>query len=172
MLCACGKAERVPYRTRPGRFYKHCSQCEKEHRKKLPNRKMIRDRDSARQRASRKKKEDADRWICVESRSADRKRGRANDISRPFIKELIKEGCCYCGETSLRMTLDRIDNSQGHIKTNVVPACVRCNLLRRDMPYAAWLILVPAVRQAREQAAFGAWIPGPHQARASTTTGD
>jgi hypothetical protein len=164
MLCECGEAERVPYRNRPGRFYKRCLKCENNYRKQLPNRKTIRDRDSAKQRASRKLKEEVDRWICVESRSSDRKRGRANDMTRPLIKELIKDGCLYCGETTLRMTLDRIDNTKGHIKTNVVPACVRCNLLRRDMPYAAWLLLAPAVRQVREQGVFGTWIPGPHNA--------
>lgn len=165
MLCACGKDECFPYPARPGRFYKRCRQCENAYRKQLPNRKTIRDRDSARQRASRKRQNDADRWICVQSRSSDRKRGMLNDMTRSFIKNLIQDGCCYCGETSLRMTIDRMDNSLGHVQTNVVPACIRCNLLRRDMPYAAWLILVPAIRQAREQGAFRAWIPGPHQAR-------
>ena len=165
MRCACGEAERVPYQDRPGRFYSRCTKCENAHRKQLPNRKAIRDRDSARQSASRKIKANVDRWICVQSRSSDRKRGMVNDMTRPFIKDLIKDGCLYCGDTTIRMTLDRIDNSNGHIKTNVVPACLRCNLLRRDMPYAAWLILVPKVRQAREQGAFGAWIPGPHQTR-------
>ena len=163
MICACGEAECATYRNRPGRFYKRCLKCENVYRKQLPNRKAIRDRDSA--KPSRTLKEEEDRWICVESRSSDRKRRRANDMTRPFIRELIKDGCLYCGETTLRMTLDRIDNTQGHIKTNVVPACVRCNLLRRDMPYAAWLILVPNVKQAREQGAFGAWIPGPHRPR-------
>jgi hypothetical protein len=56
------------------------------------------------------------------------------------------------------MTLDRIDNTIGHVKTNVKPACIRCNLLRRNMPYAAWLMLVPAVKKARKFGLFDGWL--------------
>ena len=37
----------------------------------------------------------------------------------------VREGCQW--------TLERIDNAQGHIKTNVVIACLSCNLRRRTM---------------------------------------
>lgn len=37
----------------------------------------------------------------------------------------VREGCQW--------TLERIDNAQGHIKTNVVIACLTCNLRRRTM---------------------------------------
>jgi hypothetical protein len=56
------------------------------------------------------------------------------------------------------MTVDRIDNNKGHLLTNVVPACLRCNLARGDMPYEAWLCLVPGLKEAREKGLFGAWI--------------
>lgn len=56
------------------------------------------------------------------------------------------------------MTLDRIDNTIGHVQTNVVAACVRCNYMRRDMPYAAWTRLVPLIKQLREEGLFGAWV--------------
>jgi len=55
------------------------------------------------------------------------------------------------------MTLDRVDNTCGHIQSNVVSACVRCNYMRRDMPYAAWLKLLPMIKQAREEGLFGTW---------------
>jgi hypothetical protein len=55
------------------------------------------------------------------------------------------------------MTLDRIDNKRGHSRANVVPACIRCNYARRDMPYAAWLCLAPGLRVALEQGLFGEW---------------
>jgi hypothetical protein len=58
------------------------------------------------------------------------------------------------------MTLDRIDNFIGHVKTNVQPACIRCNYLRRDMPYEAWLIVAEGVRQARKAGAFADWVGG------------
>jgi hypothetical protein len=86
--------------------------------------------------------------IWRDSRSSDKKLLRENDLDKDFIKDKISNGCFYCGETKIRMTLDRIDNSLGHLKTNVNPACMRCNYLRRDMPYDAWLFLVEGIRKA------------------------
>jgi hypothetical protein len=101
---------------------------------------------------------DPARWILIDSKASDRKAKRDGfDLTRDFVEGLIARGCMYCGETALRMTLDRIDNDKGHTKENVNPACIRCNYLRRDMPYAAWLLLCPALRQARERGAFGDW---------------
>ena len=97
------------------------------------------------------------KWICEDSKR-DKKKGRQNDLSVDFVEGLIASGCAYCGDTHLQMTLDRIDNALGHLRTNVVPSCIRCNLLRSDMPYEAWYFLLPAVRAARERGLFGDWI--------------
>jgi len=96
-------------------------------------------------------------WIYIDAKSSDRKRGFDNDLTRVFIEQTVENGCCYCGATTLRMTLDRIDNSTGHLRSNVVPACIRCNYMRRDMPYEAWLVITPAVRRAHERGLFGDW---------------
>lgn len=74
-----------------------------------------------------------------------------------FVQQMIEGGCSYCGESELRMTLDRIDNSQGHTRENVVAACIRCNYTRKDMPHGAWILLAPAMKVARECGLFGAW---------------
>lgn len=98
------------------------------------------------------------RYIVIDCRSWDKKKGLdGNDLDLSFVEILISQGCSYCGETQLRIALDRIDNTQAHSKSNVVPSCIRCNYLRGSMPYAAWLHLAPAVREAREQGLFGAW---------------
>jgi hypothetical protein len=55
------------------------------------------------------------------------------------------------------MTLDRKDNDRGHTQDNVVPACIRCNYIRRHTPYEAWLCMVPGVRRARKEGFFGDW---------------
>jgi hypothetical protein len=55
------------------------------------------------------------------------------------------------------MTLDRIDNSIGHLMSNVNPCCYRCNYIRANMPYAAWLSIVPAIRATFELGLFAAW---------------
>ena len=99
--------------------------------------------------------------IYKDSRKGDKKLGRDNDLDRVWIQTAIEGGCSYCGETELRMTLDRIDNTLGHVKTNVVPACIRCNYLRRDAPFEAWSYLLTGLREAREQGAFGSWDGSP-----------
>lgn len=95
--------------------------------------------------------------IYADSRKSDKKKGRANDLTKEFIKKQIEKGCSYCGETESRMTLDRIDNGRGHTMDNVVPACIRCNYFRRDMPYEAWLVIAPAMREVRERGLLGDW---------------
>lgn len=98
-------------------------------------------------------------WDC---RQSDRKRGfSGNDLDKEFIAEKISEGCLYCGERSIRMTLDRIDNEKPHDKSNVAPCCIRCNYLKGSMPYEAWLHIVPAVREASELGLFGSWRSEP-----------
>lgn len=110
-----------------------------------------------RYKAERARGERLAHWIWIDTRRADRKLARENDLDAAFIETAIAGGYRYCGETTLRMTLDRIDNRLGHTKDNVVGACIRRNLVRRDMSYEAWLILVPSVRDARERGAFGEW---------------
>jgi hypothetical protein len=96
--------------------------------------------------------------IYADSRKSDRKKGFYNNLTKEFIKSLISHGCSYCGETKIRMTMDRIDNNKGHTRKNVREACTRCNYMRRDMPYSAWLCVVPFVRRARKAGLFSSWI--------------
>lgn len=97
------------------------------------------------------------KFILGDSRSSDKKAGRDNDLDLAFVEECIAAACAYCGETSIRMTLDRTDNDLGHTKTNVVAACIRCNYTRRNMPLAAWKYLISGMREARKAGAFGDW---------------
>ena len=100
---------------------------------------------------------DVARFILREARRSDKLRGVVCDLTKAQIETLIAKGCDYCGEMNLRMTLDRIDNSKGHTLSNVVPACIRCNYARRNMPYEAWLCLAEGMRRARELNLFGVW---------------
>ena len=70
-------------------------------------------------------------FIYTESRRNDFKKGRSNDLTKEFIRNLIGNPCQYCGEDKTRITLDRIDNLIGHMQANVVPCCMRCNYIRR-----------------------------------------
>lgn len=99
-------------------------------------------------------------FILCDSRRSDKLRGLENDLDWQFIKNRISGGCEYCGDVVGKMTLDRIDNSIGHVRTNVVAACMRCNMFRRDMPFEAWLMLVPSLKEAREYGLLDGWNAG------------
>lgn len=143
--------------TKPsGRVYRRrsCGKCtyqkEAERRKTPEGRRRQRDqRKTARE----------NRVTCIlrDSKNSDRKRKMQNDLTRAFIAEQIAQGCAYCGDQNAKMTLDRQDNTIGHLQTNVRSACCRCNSIRRSMPFPAWELLVPAIRRARESGLFGTW---------------
>ena len=114
-------------------------------------------RQSIKNRENRKSGIRVERFIYTDCKSSDKRFGREFDLTKEYIKEQIAKGCQFCGETTIRMTMDRIDNAIGHIKTNVVPACIRCNYVRRDMPYKAWLRMAKSMRAARKAGEFGDW---------------
>ena len=102
-----------------------------------------------------------EKHLFHDARRSDRKRGYQNDLTLEFILDQINMRCSYCGDDeSSKMTLDRIDNTIGHLKSNVVPSCHRCNMVRGNMPIAAWEIIAGAMRRAREEGCFGNWMPG------------
>lgn len=146
-------------RTSGGRKYPHvyCNPCRYQKKKGYPS-----TRDKAKYyRAYRDRlRSDPQRVVqCIlqDTRRSDRKKGLENDLTKEFVETTIANGCVYCGETNLRMTLDRCDNSIGHVMTNVVSACYRCNLTRGSMPIEAWNFLIEGMRAARLAGAFGSW---------------
>ena len=77
------------------------------------------------------------------SKVSDKKHNRldiVNFIDTDFCKLIIEESeykCCYCKTevqlieyTSNLISIERIDNSIGHIKSNVKIACFQCNCKR------------------------------------------
>lgn len=48
-----------------------------------------------------------------------------------MINNIMTKSCIYCGDTN-RVGCDRIDNSKGHTKDNVVPCCFDCNCARNN----------------------------------------
>lgn len=48
-----------------------------------------------------------------------------------MINNILTKPCHYCGDT-YRIGCDRIDNSKGHTKDNVVPCCIECNTARNN----------------------------------------
>lgn len=64
-------------------------------------------------------------------RLRDKNKGLFNDLTLDFFKSEIEKGCVYC-EDKESVGLDRVDNSQGHHKGNVVPCCYVCNCARNN----------------------------------------
>ena len=162
----CGETEEtVNFNTRVvnGRTYKRhlCSSCDSKRSGRYPRNREVAKRAEIKQANKRKQERKSNinthNYIWVDSRRLDKKRGLENDLTKDFIASMLKMGCCYCGETEGRITLDRIDNKLGHTKANVVPACIRCNYFRCDMPHAAWLLIAEAMRKAKDLGLFGDW---------------
>lgn len=101
-------------------------------------------------------------YILGDCKRFDKRHGHRCDIDTQFVSQETEKGCVYCGakKSELKISLDRIDNSLGHTKENVVPACTICNLTRGNMPYEAWLVVAKGMREARELELFEGWIPG------------
>ncbi len=117
----------------------------------------VKSKDNARKRAERKVPSKRARFILEDTRKSDKKKNRENDLDLEFIKDIISNGCVYCGENEINICLDRIDNSRGHTKDNILPACVRCNYIRNSMPHEAWLHILPLVKEARIKGLFNNW---------------
>lgn len=136
-----------------------CSPClEKRYKTADPERMKGR----ARRRAASKRARRPEWAVLRDSKTSDSKKKReGNNLDLDFIIRVLSEGCCYCGEKEIKLTLDRRDNTLAHTKENVNPACIRCNMLRGSMPYNAWMHIVPAVREAKDLGLFGSWRSQP-----------
>ncbi len=66
-----------------------------------------------------------------------------------MINNIMHKPCVYCGDTHL-IGCDRIDNTKGHLKTNVVPCCCICNRARCDsFSYEEMLVLGKTIKQIK-----------------------
>ena len=80
-----------------------------------------------------KNRRPSQRFSYSKSRAA--RLGYEWNISRLDFIELISKRCHYC-DGSLSETgcgLDRMDNSKGYIIGNIVPCCMSCNKIKRDL---------------------------------------
>jgi len=78
-------------------------------------------------------------WWSARHRSykyKDKKTNLSFDLTLEESKAIMQLPCFYCAKLESR-GLDRIDNSLGHIKGNIVPCCRTCNLMLCAIPWAA-----------------------------------
>ncbi len=64
-------------------------------------------------------------------RHKDKIRNRMFDLDFNFLKELMGKPCTYCGDT-LNVGADRIDNSKGYIKGNIIIISRLANLMKNQ----------------------------------------
>ena len=89
------------------------------------------ERSSKRQKIDRES--DPAKYKLSTYKSFDKKRGINSDIDYEFVLNAIDSPCFYCGlKDKQNVGLDRIENSIGHMKSNVVPCCSLCNMTRGD----------------------------------------
>ena len=108
------------YRENKKRHLMNYSKWAKEHREELNayNRKWGRE--------NREKK------MIFSYTKYDKKKGFICDLSEVWIKNNItSKPCTYCGSV-VGIGCDRIDNSMGHLKINVIPCCRQCNSIRNN----------------------------------------
>lgn len=161
----CGQSEpqvRFHRRKVSGKYYKRhaCVECLRQYKVDHPGvlseASRIRVREA--QSIQRRKIENLPKIVLHDCKCNDKVKGRRCDLTLHDVVELLKSGLCsYCGDTESRLTLDRIDNEIGHLVSNVRVACMRCNGIRCNMPFTAWIAIVPAIRSARENGLFGSW---------------
>lgn len=85
-------------------------------------------------------------------RSSARRRGLHWALTKAEVEHLCSQDCYYCGAKPSRAVrgaagealvngIDRVDNSQGYERDNVVPCCTACNRGKNQMTEAQWLEL-------------------------------
>lgn len=86
-------------------------------------------------------------------RNKDYKNGfSAGDLTIDWmIENILTKPCVYCGDT-YRVGCDRIDNTKGHTKDNVVPCCIECNTARNNyFSYEEMKVLGKTIREIKEK---------------------
>lgn len=63
----------------------------------------------------------------------DEQKSLENDIDAEWFSNNISgRVCVYCDDPEQPVGCDRIDNTKGHLRANVVPSCGDCNKMRAD----------------------------------------
>lgn len=88
------------------------------------------------------------------------KRNHSWELPEEIFFQLIKEDCHYCGQVPMNVAravgangeycyngIDRVDNQQGYVVTNVVPCCAICNRAKKGMTYRAYQAWLSRIRE-------------------------
>lgn len=97
-------------------------------------------------------------YLYNKYRCSARDEKREFALTKPEVRELVKQSCHYCGiaptqairawharEVFIYNGIDRKDNSRGYEMDNCLPCCSRCNFMKRAMGYDEFIEAVRAV---------------------------
>lgn len=99
--------------------------------------------------------------LLQDSKRNDKKSGRENNLTVEFIiTNILNKPCYYCGNSTIRRSIDRINNSIGHLQSNVINSCIRCNYLRKNMPFELWIKFIPILKTIENLGLFEDWLGG------------
>lgn len=86
-------------------------------------------------------------------RAIDKRKGLTFDLDVAWYEVNIHgKPCHYCSQDDGVIGCDRIDNRQGHTRSNVVPCCWDCNQTRGDnYSYEEMIILGETIRVIKER---------------------
>lgn len=86
-------------------------------------------------------KEEKAKYLYREYRSYDQNHGLKFDLTEDWIlKHIVNGKCAYCGcDDWVHLGTDRLDNSSGHTKVNVVCCCEGCNNRRNNTNLEDWI---------------------------------
>lgn len=113
-------------------------------------------------RGSKKAKDVSDPSVLIRAKaskmiSAYKNKDKKNGVSicdmdiEWMVLNVLSKPCVYCGDTH-RVGADRIDNSKGHTKDNIVPCCYECNCARNsNFTFEEMKIIGKAIADVKSQ---------------------
>ena len=93
----------------------------------------------------------------VAYRSIDRRKGRTGTLKWKDAERLMTSPCFYC-DTPQSGGLDRKNSNLGHSLKNVLPCCEKCNIILKDIPFKAKLLLKDGLKEIAESNLLKHWI--------------
>jgi len=144
-------------KSRPDGFMYACKECERVRTKIKPKRenRVYTSEQKARIKITRLKYYktlEISFHRVMSYKAIDKKKGFDFDLTIAWYKENIEgNSCYYCDDAESGIGCDRIDNSQGHTKLNVVPCCKLCNITRmNNFTHDEMIILGRTIKQIKK----------------------
>ena len=69
----------------------------------------------------------------IHYKSGAKQRGLEFSLTLEQFELFWKKPCYYCGGEIETIGLDRVDNNIGYTMDNIVPCCITCNNMKRDL---------------------------------------